>query len=342
MGEQTVTGTVVQNVSRAQASGARGSMMVTTAAETGSFAVGQLVLLHQTLGGATGVWEFARIGAVGTHALTLTTALANAYTSSGTARAQVMMVPERTNFTVTGTGTMSAPPWDGTTGGILALWATGTLTVQPGGRISATGRGLRGASGHCSVACDQGTAGEGLGGAATGGGAGMGVAGGAGGNGAMMTGAAGRTGGTFSCTPHAGQPGPFVGSNPDHLLFGSAGGEGGGIHDWHTGAGGDGGGLVFLRAGSIVLSGAVESSGASGQPFSNCGASNPYGAGAGGGGGGGLVRLEAVSTVSLGSGLVAATGGTGGGPLAGVGGSGIIMVRATTISGTSTPPFARL
>ncbi len=74
----------------------------------------------------------------------------NTYTSGGSSHAQVVRVNHYTDVTVQSGGVLSAPAWDGNTGGILVFRASGRLTVEAGGLIEATGRGFRGGEGAYS------------------------------------------------------------------------------------------------------------------------------------------------------------------------------------------------
>lgn len=102
----------------------------------------------------TGRYEFVRAGnAVGIGGGTLTIVggtgggLANSYnhaaaSATGYRRSfQVVRVPQYTNVTIA--GTVAASPWNGSTGGIVALDVAGRLTFT-GGTISAAGAGFRG------------------------------------------------------------------------------------------------------------------------------------------------------------------------------------------------------
>ena len=85
--------------------------------------------------------------------LPLSTGLANSYRSrtantERTVRApiQVIRVPQYTSATVS--GTVSALPWNGSVGGIVAMDVAGTLTIN--GTITADGAGFRGGWGESS------------------------------------------------------------------------------------------------------------------------------------------------------------------------------------------------
>src|SRR5262249_51480503 len=106
---------------------------------------------HQSQGQGAGTWELnSVVGLAGTTA-TVSSPLRYAYGAG----AQAVVVPQYAGVTLPATATLTAPPWNGTTGGILALASSGPVTV--GGAITMTGRGFRGFSHQQSCpprACD--------------------------------------------------------------------------------------------------------------------------------------------------------------------------------------------
>lgn len=70
--------------------------------------------------------------------------LENDYSASG--KIQVVRVPRFNTLTITVPGILTCEPWNGTTGGVLALEVYGSTTINTGGKISATGKGFRGAA----------------------------------------------------------------------------------------------------------------------------------------------------------------------------------------------------
>ncbi len=115
-------------------------------------------------------------------------------------------------------------------------------------------------------------------------------------------------------------------------IFGAPGGYNTQYHWQQSGCGspGVGGGVVILQAASIIVEQTIDASGGAGSIN-------------GGGGGGGTVVLVGNS-VQLGNGLVTAKGGAGGcsdGYCARAGGRGRILIRASTITGTTDPPYER-
>ncbi|BAZ18096.1 hypothetical protein NIES4071_99790 [Calothrix sp. NIES-4071] len=83
--------------------------------------------------------------------ITLSSPLVNSYsnadatTTQGQRRFQVIRVPQYANLTLS--GTITAAPWNGTTGGIVALDVAGKMTFA-GGQINVDGLGFRGGGGR--------------------------------------------------------------------------------------------------------------------------------------------------------------------------------------------------
>jgi len=337
-------GDAALNTIMTTANGGMGRTELILADATG-FAAGQMVLLQQTQGPDAGRFSLHRIESVAGEVATLNPALGAPYATGAGAVAQAVVVPQYTDLMVTG-GRVVAPAWDGTTGGIVAIAATGTVTIGAGGSIDVDGRGFRGTPSGTVFANTIGQQGEGdlgPGGAAVtanasggGGGAisscnrGPGGGGGAGGE-------AGDVGGVV-CTPAT--AGGVVAGGDGSLLFGGGGGQGGPA--FHSG-GGNGGGVVIIFAANLEVEGTIVAQGGAGGAargiFSTCG-------GGGGGGAGGTIYLD-VDTAVLGEDLVSAGGGAGGptgaapicsGLTGGVGGGGRISVRGDSIMGTTVPP----
>jgi hypothetical protein len=356
------------------AAAAAGTSAVTLTSAAG-FAVGDLVLVHRsqglspaaasgdqsdiTLAGVTGAWEFARVVGIAGSTLTLDAPLLSAVPATG---AQVVRVPEYGNLTVPAARTVTAPAWDGATGGIVVFLATGTVTVD--GVVDASGRGFRGGvfvngSGNysCSaldeVAGDGAQKGEGLNageyGAAFIGkgnranGAGGGVCHNSGGGGGGHIGAGGVGGDTWPGSVGGFAEGGFGGARllysvETHAAFGGGGGAGHGNNNVGT-SGGAGGGLVLVRAPTIDTSGSIRADGQT--------AGDTTGGGndaAGGGGAGGAIILDATSLVCDVGADVSARGGDGGnvnfathGPGGGGGGG---RIRFGSVTNTCTGDVA--
>ncbi len=342
-GTTVIAGTTVINTVRAVASGTAGTTTLRLGAGVGGFAVGALVMVHQTQSraGDAGRYELRRVTAVASGTLTLDAALSRGYTSDAAvgAHAQVVAVQSYVDLFVSSTGVLTAPAWNGLHGGLLAVDVTGDAVIE--GQVNMDGRGFRGTTHPCSAGlylCMVGVQGEsprGVGVASRaannggGGGGGSGADCGSGGGGAY--GAIGVTGSNGDCNNESGggqcasgcpNPGGAGGgaygaadlSTEMHL--GSAGGEGGGDEDGETpGGGGNGGGAVWFRAArALEVSGSITAGGTAGLEGNQtgCGQGEGCGMGGGGGGSGGAVRLAAATRVTLGADRVRAAGGGGG------------------------------
>jgi hypothetical protein len=355
------------------ATGASGQKNVVVTSTTG-FTAGDLVIVHQSRGTGAGNYEYAQVVTVtpATNTLTMLRNIGKTYASDANNRAQVVRVKQYTTVAIPTGVTVRAPAWDGNSGGILAMKATGAVTIV--GNVDMSGRGYRGFSHaatcaggvrYACVAADDanGSSGESYvgpslpGNVANGSGGGGGQDGqdcGAGGGGAYGT--AGTAGPDASvggaCRAGAqlgGEAGTAIGDAnlTTSIFFGGAGGEGGADEDGaYPGGGGNGGGIVIIDGASITVTGGVLANGLTGldgvQTSPGCGGGG-CGMGGGGGGAGGGIHLRATGTADVGAGLVTANGGLGGactcggssnGAPAGVGRVGI---GAVTVTGASLP-----
>jgi hypothetical protein len=129
---------------------------------TSGFGSGRLVLLIQSRGytgtansgdqdninlatNAVGRWELARISdatVVNNSTVNFGAPLKYSYTAG----AQMVSVPEFTTVTLAASRVITAPAWDGTSGGIIAFLANGDVSMAAGASINATGLGFRGAA----------------------------------------------------------------------------------------------------------------------------------------------------------------------------------------------------
>ncbi|HYV91000.1 MAG TPA: gliding motility-associated C-terminal domain-containing protein [Chitinophagales bacterium] len=275
---------------------------------------------------------------------------------------QLILVPQYVDVNIA--APVTAQPWDGATGGVVAFIASGTVTLNAD--IDVTGLGFRGAAvfndgfcfagglgfdGYLSTLLLSGGAnkGEGIAGTlyqnlgrgapANGGGGGndSNTGGGGGSNGA----AGGQGGQRINVTAGCNGDNPGIGgyalsySNAANLIF--AGGGGGAGDDNSNGAteGANGGGIIFIRANSIV--GNNFNILARGADVTSTLASYD---GAGGGGGGGTVLLDVTNVSAV---TISVNGGLGGsvdngssgsdscfGP-GGGGGAGMIWVSGGTL-----------
>jgi len=342
---------------------------------TGTIAAGDLVLVLQTTGivpeppsgGASpvvisatdpvGRWEFARVAAVGAGALNLTAPLVNSYAGNIT---QVIRVPEYTTVSLPfAIRTITAPAWNGSTGGVVAFLATGA--VSNNGSITVTAKGFRGgvpvddASG--AVGCTgldepaangaqkgegvaftrYGTNQTGRGRVANGGGGGVCLNSGGGGGGNGGTGGQGgntdlATDGNRSVGGEGGAALTF--SLLNHVLFGGGGGAGH-VTIGTSAPGGAGGGIIFIRAGSLSGSGSMVANGGTGGSTTSQDAAS-------GGGGGGTIYLRVAGAAACGA--LQVFGGNGGSANAavdvgpgGAGGGGRILLQKGSGACAPTP-----
>jgi len=268
-------GTAGSNV-QTTASVAIDATALTAGSGTG-FAAGNLIIIHQSRNGGTGVgnWELNRISSVG-GGTDWTLAYATIYAYNTTAQVYLMKQYSSYNGTLA-TGTA----WAGASGGIAGFFCNGTATITGG---SSNGGGFRGGAGSVSSTSTQGEGETGAGSAAT-------SANGSGGGGSLS--GTGGTGGTAFQT---------VAGLTTRFVFGGAGGGGNARGGGNALAGGAGGGIVIIISKTIDITGSMTTNGANGA--ANIGGSD----GMGGGGAGGTVLLKGQN-ITLGSTLITSTGG---------------------------------
>ncbi len=274
--------------------------------------------------------ELARICEINGNEIVFDSILVHGADYAASGSIQLVSIPHYTAATVT--ATLTASPWDGSTGGVLILQVDGALTLNA--EIEVDGLGFRGggyenASSACSAFFpptsyaytsfdDGGKKGEGIvaysaltgtygkGPAANGGGGGNNhnAGGGGGGNGgAGGPGGENETTGFGRCKgPHPGVGGIAVATG-NRIFLGGGSGSGHGNNNLGT-AGSPGGGLVIIQAGSLTAgsSNLISANGLNGLS----GLSD----GCGGGGAGGSIHLEVGSF--LGNIQLSAQGGNGG------------------------------
>ena len=364
-GDLVVTsGTTTINGARGWVQGTAGETSVTIEEATGTLQPGDRVLFHQTTGTLAGQWEEHLVESRNGGTLVLTSPLEATYTTAGVDKAQVVRVAQYQNVTVSG-GTLNAPEWNGSSGGVLAFVATGTVSLT-GGTVNVTSAGFRSKQHGCTYRCQDGWCGEsptggpggvtaptnnGMGGGggqrgqdcAAGGGGGYGTAGGNGADGG---------GGSCAAPGHKGGTGGSTGGEPDTsklLLFGGAGGEGGGDEDGgYPGSGGRSGGIIVIRAHDFQMAGGTVTAGGQTGSHGHQGCGSGSGMGGGGGGAGGGMYIGAIDA-TLGTGVITANGAGGGkcapsnsGAPGGTGGYGRISVRVNNLSGTTSPALVEL
>jgi len=256
--------------------------------------------------------------------LTTTTGLKNSYlnadatTTAGQRRFQVVRIPQYTNLTISGTVAPSA--WNGSTGGILALDVTGQLTFASGAKLDASGLGFRGGAGQRLTGVGTATGYTGTDYRAT-----------APTSATTTTGTHAMKGESTVGTPRYVNTGSArFDTGVEGYPSGSAGrgapgnGGGGGTdsnpagNDQNSGGGGGGNGARGGRGGNAWGSGAVIG-GEIGSPFSVPSTSRLI---LGGGGGAGVTNDG--------------TGGGAGYASSGAAGGGIVLVRTGSVSGSGT------
>ncbi len=347
---QTISGTINTTASAVTAQSLVANTITLNSAS--GFAVNDKILLIQMNGATidltsnnasfgtvtayanTGKYEILTVCDVTGNVLKFDKTMANSYDVS--AKVQAVKIEQYTNVTVT--GTLSATAWNGTTGGVLAMEVSGTLTLGAG--ISMDGNGFRGgtylnSNGTCLNAApstlyfyDKSSTGFGQGAqkgegvaayvTAKDGGKGTQANGGGGGNnhnagggGGSMLSAGGNGGNNTSSSG-------CVGSNPgiggkaqnasgNRIFMGGGGGAGHG-NNFVSGvsggtSGANGGGVIYIAAGAIE--GGSNTISANGSN-----ASMSISDGAGGGGAGGTIILD-ISTYN-GSLTASVAGGNGG------------------------------
>lgn len=325
-----------------------GSTSATTGTGTG-FNIGDLILIHQTRNGGTGVgnWELNKITSVGGGTnWTLDKATIYAYDTT----AQVYLLKQYAGVNIAAGVTITGQSWDGTKGGIYALLCSGTATIagniKTDGVVGTTGPppgigiGFSGGLSMSGPTAGPAYTGEGSGGAsviqttANGNGAGgsnatpsFGVAGGGSGGGNGTVGDTGQSLGGAT----VGTPGAAVGQVSLQTIFmgGGGGGCSGGLGG--SGGGGGGGGIIFIFAKTLNVTGSITSNGGAGGQSAS----------AGGSGAGGSILIK-TQIGTLGTSLVTAPGGvktTGTGLADGAaGGTGRIHLDYyTSFTGTTSP-----
>ncbi|MDJ1485392.1 Ig-like domain-containing protein [Cytophagaceae bacterium YF14B1] len=91
-----------------------------------------------------GKYEFKYVTGINSNTFRVNSAFANSYTVAG--HVQVVKVPQYSTLTVNSGASMTAPAWDGATGGIVAIHAQTTITVN--GTITVDAKGFRGGVFH--------------------------------------------------------------------------------------------------------------------------------------------------------------------------------------------------
>lgn len=150
-GALTISGNITDTPIDSACSGTSGSTSLS--ANNANFAPGQAILIHQSQGVGAGQYERNVIQSYAPGTITLQNPLEYTYSTG----AQVLVLKQYTNVTISSGATWTAKAWNGTTGGILAFLYNGTLSGS--GRISADSCGFRGSA--LTAYQGEGTAGPG-------------------------------------------------------------------------------------------------------------------------------------------------------------------------------------
>jgi hypothetical protein len=361
--------TVINTATALMDAVAEGSKTLAVEDET-DFSAGELVLVLQVYADGTapetgtpgpidlstsnaGYWELARLESVGPGKLSLTAPLVSSFSAPGS---QVVRVPEYTSVHVLNSGSIVAPPWDGSSGGVLAFLATDAVLNQ--GAIRADVAGFSGGTfapissqlTGCTEPNQSRTTGgahkgEGIFSQATGapthgyaaiangaGGGNCDDGGGGGGGHGGPGGQGGYTTDTDGSRDVGGRGGLALSYSPTaRLMFGGGGGAGEGAGAGQGTSGGAGGGIVYIRARDLQGNqGVITANGESAEDARNDGA--------GGGGAGGHITIRVRDQLDCKN--LEANGGAGGnnadatkvhGP-GGGGGGGVVLLQGKTIT----------
>ena len=266
-----------------------------------------------------GNYELKEICGVSGNTISFLTEVVRSYDPVGGA-VQLVRIPVYSNVSVT--GTLLAAPWNGSTGGVIAIEATGTITLNAD--IDATGLGFLGGIPNANVnsVCDVttyflpntattgGGKGEGIAGVivgkenargkqANGGGGGNSYnAGGAGGSNSGLGGGGsfGYDGGTCAGDPVGGISGlALTYANASNRVYMGGGGGAGHSNSADATSGGDGGGIVLVIANE--LDGNSNFIRANGEDANDAIATSADGAGGGGSGGVVLIDVKIYSDI---------------------------------------------
>ena len=305
-------------------SGSVGGTTLTASGVTGTFMAGDKILIHQTRGTGAGTWELNTVQSYALGNIVTVTPLDESYMTSGADAAQVLVIPQYTNVTVDSGVTLTAKPWNGSVGGILAFLSNGTVqidgTIEANGVDSSSSSGATGGTGFSggisttstSTPATQAEGTDGPGGAASTSANGNGAGGGA----STASGAASGSGGGHAVSGAQGYTSPVGGipstpggpaGTPDLSTMVFGGGGGGGRGDSLDYGGGSGGGVVAILASTLNLSGSMLANGGS-NGRAPCSPSNSAALGGGGAGGSVLIRGQSLT---LGTRVISATGGSG-------------------------------
>ncbi len=97
-----------------------------------------------------GNYEFIFVEEVSGSQITFQSGLLNTYTATG--KTQIVRVPQYSTLEIQSGASITAPAWNGSTGGVVAVTASDTVTVAAGGMINANAIGFRGGNWHNGTA----------------------------------------------------------------------------------------------------------------------------------------------------------------------------------------------
>ena len=244
---------------------------------------GDEILVIQMQGQTAGLYEFHRVQKVSRSTLHLTHPLVHNYSTSIKTRAQVVRVPNYSEFKIKKNGKLVGQGWNGTSGGVVAIRAK-TFTIDEGGSIDADGKGFRGGPKRDGGGSWSGVTGESW--QVTGFPGKSNNAGNAGGGGSSYcycyeVAAGGGSYGSVGLYPIGsppcyrkvhGQSGAVYGSSNLSKLFLGSGGGGGcsayassssqmGYGKCVPNSGSNGGGIIYIATAAATLHGALKSAG---------------------------------------------------------------------------------
>jgi hypothetical protein len=318
---------------------------------------GDTILILQMQGGTfPGTYEQQTVASISGNTISFLPGLQNSYVSGNPGVAapnasvtQVLRVSKYLgNITVPSGATVSPNPWQGKSGGVVAMQAGGNITVT--GTITTTGYGFTGGLPGGTLYCgsmptqtsNSGESYNGLGsltpnpndGAGGGGNSGQCAISCPGGGAGASHSTLGGAGANYSSTVFGINGNMYGRVDLARVVLGSGGGAGG-SHDTQTGAaGGNGGGIIFITGNQVTVTGSISADGGAAGSATSPG-------GGGGGGSGGSILLSA-NTATVGTNLIsAAAGAYGTGCNNGyAGGLGRVEINAPTVSGSTTPSYA--
>ena len=307
-----------------------------------------------------GTYEIMEVSSVSASTITFAKAISKSFdgTTAGNQKVVVQRIPNYTNVTLSGSGSLTASAWDGLatapTGaagyytGIVVFKASGTVDVGSGTSIHANAKGYEGGA----PSTYQGKSYDNVSGVSTSANLGGG-GGGSQGTGGDPPGKGGGGGGYGVAGGNSGQGlggGATYGAEKPVKIFLGSGGGSGGMSDngaQSGGVGGKGGGTVLVSAGTVTVSGGISANGGGGSGGGDTPSSNQDGGPGGGGSGGGVFLVG--PTISLGSSITTTTGGAGtcgfnclAALQSGNGGAGRISVEfrpGGSVSGVSNPSY---